>query len=91
MPIWKLEPIDISSQNWAASTYNGTVIVRAGTEQDARRLASTTFGCGAPVIAGQPIAAVPWDNSTLVSCSLLKQSSYPERGADKILEPQSAA
>jgi hypothetical protein len=91
MPIWQLEPIDISSQHWSASTYNGTVIVRAGTEKDARRLAASTFGCAAPVNVGHPIAAVPWDNSQVVSCSPLKQSSYPENGADEILEPRSTA
>ena len=36
MPLWKLQPLDLSDPNWEASSHRGVVVVRAPDEETAR-------------------------------------------------------
>jgi hypothetical protein len=86
MPIWKLEPQNPDSPHWQASTYQGPVIVRAASEQEARHLAMQRFAK-----AGQRAEDTlldPWGQEPLVFCTRLHDTRYDEDGKDEVLEPQ---
>ena len=54
MPLWRLLPIDRTSDHWRASTYQGEVIVRAASEAEARSTATATFFLAYARIPGEP-------------------------------------
>ena len=83
MAIWQLYPIDSRSPEWKNSTYRGPVIVRAGSEEAARALASIGFCQG-------PEAQCPWSQPYLVSARLVAESGYIENGRAEILGPPNA-
>lgn len=87
MPIWKLEPTSQESEFWEASTYRGTVIVRAPDEQVARQRATEVFGIAVKVRHGRSSPLPPWKDPTLARCARVKESGYPEDGPTKVLEP----
>ena len=60
MKIWKLKPIDPNHRDWKASTYQGEVIVWAGSEKRAREIATSAFLIATDVTAGEKIHANPW-------------------------------
>ena len=88
MHIWRLKALSPSSLHWKASTYQGTVIVRAETEAVARRLASQSFWIVTEKIPLQEVPANPWAHSWLVSAEVLEGSEYALDGAEEILYPQ---
>jgi hypothetical protein len=90
MPIWKLTPIDRASHHWKASTHCGQVHVRAGTEDEARRLASQAFCIGAKKTLHESTIIDPWEQAELVSCEENPNSGYSEAGQPKVLSPNQA-
>jgi Flp pilus assembly protein TadD len=44
MVLWELRPVDLADPNWEASSYRGVAIVRARSENAARRAAQDAFG-----------------------------------------------
>ena len=85
MPIWKLEPQNPDSPHWQASTYEGTVIVRAASEQDARHVVMQAFTKGSPQV--EDTLLNPWGQEPLVFCTRVHDSGYDEDGQDEVLEP----
>ena len=88
MPIWQLTPIDPSNYNWKSSTYHGVVLVRAGSEVDARGLAQNAFGIAVAKKPSAPIPLMTWISSHFTTCSELSGSAYEGAGPDEILEPE---
>jgi hypothetical protein len=89
MPIWKLEPYNLSSPHWAASTHHREVIVRASTEEAARGYASAEFVIAVEVRPGAPtLLGTPWDYPDHVRCTLLTDSSYADEGPPGVLDPE---
>jgi len=88
MPIWKLSPIDKTSDHWRTSTYKGDVIVRASSEKEARATAHSEFITATEIIrGGQTLWNTPWDQPNLVSCQRLEDSHYEEKGPVAVLYP----
>ena len=94
MAIWKLIPIDRSHRDWAASRYGREareVIIRAESEERARRVAHMAFCAGVTKqLPGDEIPACPWNQPALVSAAQAKDSNYPETGHEEILDPEEA-
>ncbi len=87
MPIWKLEPADLSSEHWACSTHKGTIIVRAPDEKAARSAATSAFGIAATVPRSRETLFSPWEQANLVKCLRLHNSSFDENGPTEVLDP----
>lgn len=88
MPIWKLTPIDDTADHWEASTYKGEVIVRASSEQEARKTAAGNFyQMRERIHGGLTPWGSPWDYSHIVSCQRLEDSHYEQEGPVAILYP----
>ncbi len=90
MAIWKLEPTDISSRDWEASTYRGEIIVRAESETKARQIAAIAFGIATKKNLGEDIAFNPWNQSSLVSAVTIQDSNYKNDGKEEIVGPPNA-
>ena len=60
MPLWKLQPLDLSDPNWEASSHRGLVIVRAPDEDSARDEARRAFGVKTRFSPGAGVTAPPW-------------------------------
>lgn len=87
MKIWELLPIDPSNDNWAASTYAGSVVVRAENEDRAREIASLAFDTAATKPANGTVRYPPWRHPELVDCRELTDGSFDEDGDEAILDP----
>ncbi len=87
MPIWQLDPIDSTDQNWRASTYSGRVIVRAPVEKRARQIATLAFGIATERIPGTDPLFPPWKHGDLVECQKIEAGPHQEEGPEAILEP----
>lgn len=86
--IWKLVPLNPESQNWRASTYKGAIIIRAATEDRARRIASMAFGIATKRVLGEDTIVNPWGRIIgEASCERITKPEYPEDGPDEILDP----
>ncbi len=96
MRIFKLEPIDRTSQEWQYSDYPndqyplGIVIVRAENSDSARGLAASTFSRrvrGLEKYRGERIEAGPWQQASLVSAVEVDSSGYEKekRGDDEAI------
>ena len=90
MAIWKLTPIDLGHRNWQASSFAQEIIVRAGSEDKARKIATNAFCKGVTSPPGEEIPTNPWSQPALVSASEIKGSNYPETGQEEILDPEEA-
>lgn len=88
MPIWKLIPIEETSDHWKVSTYKDYVIVRAADEDEAREKATLAFGIAARRNHGKDILLNPWNNPNLVTCQILKNSDFEEEGPAVVLFPK---
>ena len=88
MPIWKLEPQDVDSPHWQASSYRGPVMVRAASEVEARRLAAQRFESAAAERAGPDTLVNPWSHEPLVLCTRVLHTGYDEAGREEVLEPR---
>jgi hypothetical protein len=87
MLIWRLEPVDLSSEHWALSTWKAPVVVRAPDEQKARRTASLAFDIAAEAPRSGQTLLSPWQQVTLVRCIRLHASGFEERGPVEVLDP----
>ena len=87
MSIWKLEPAELDSHHWAASTYKRPVVIRAADEETARSIASAAFFTGTSKPPGKEIPSDPWRQVWLTPCTKLEGSDFREDGPDAILEP----
>lgn len=88
MPIWKLTPIDIHSDEWELSTYKGVVIVRAKDEDAARDTATYKFAIAGARHTTPHTLHNPWSNPSLVQCVHLEaDSSWIADGPPAVLDP----
>ncbi len=90
MPIWKLNPIDLSHRDWGVSRYRGEVIIRAESGEKARQIASGAFRIAATKSPGEKLQRDPWKQAALVSAVEVMDESYPETGKAEILGPEEA-
>ncbi len=90
MGIWKLEPVNPDGHHWRASTYIGSLIVRAPDEATARFFAAKAFGIAAELLPGLEVSLLPWVHSRLVTCVRLEKSDFDEEGPDAVLGPEEA-
>ncbi len=91
MPLWKLEPLDPSDQNWEASAFKDEVIVRAADSRIARLLAARAFGIATERRAGEAVKVVPWDYGRFVGCSRVEATeNYSADGDQGIVYPAEA-
>jgi hypothetical protein len=86
MPIWKLEPRNLTDHNWKASNYKGKVIVRASNGEEARQEASGKYHEMTKYKIEDTVHS-PWENPDLVTCTRLENSEYDEDGQTQILYP----
>jgi hypothetical protein len=82
MAIWKLEPTEVRSPDWKASTYTKKVFVRAESERNAREICAGAFLDAAEVKFGNKIAINPWQSS-LVSAFTVQDSNYQDKGGGR--------
>ena len=87
MPIWKLDPIDLTDRNWAASRRKDSVIIRAPTEERARQIAQSAFAIGVSHTPGTELPVSPWKSPNLVTCQPDTSTEHGEDGPDAILDP----
>ena len=86
MPVWRLEPIDLTSEHWATSTHKSVAIVRAPSEDIARQQATRAFGIMAVSRSAEALFS-PWGQNNLVRCTRIERSEFREDGPATILEP----
>jgi hypothetical protein len=87
MPLWKLQPLDLSDPNWEASSHRGVVIVRAPDEETARAEAERAFGVKTRFAPGAGLRVPPWKRALLVSAERVRDQRYEEEGPTEVLEP----
>jgi hypothetical protein len=88
MKIFRLEPKNLNSHNWEASTYKDVVIVRAEDERRARERAKLDFLNADEIKStAQPAAISPWSLGDHVDCKELNDSKYLIDGDEEILDP----
>jgi len=89
MAIWKLEPTEVSSPDWEASTYTKKVFVRAESEKKARDICAGAFLAATKVKFGNKIAINPWQSS-FVSAVTVQDSGYQDEGKEEVVGPPEA-
>ena len=87
MPLWKLQPLDLSDPNWEASSHRGVVIVRAPDEETAREAAQRAFGVKTRFNPGAGVKTPPWKRVSLVSAEGIRDERYEDEGPTEVLEP----
>jgi hypothetical protein len=87
MPLWKLQPLDLSDPNWEASSHREVVIVRAPDEESARDEAQRAFGAKTRFSPGAGVKTPPWKRASLVSAERVRDERYEEEGPTEVLEP----
>jgi len=91
MPLWKLEPIDLTDRNWDASTYKCEVIVRAEDLSKAQDLAAKAYGTTPHTGPGETTIINPWDNPGFVrTIQVQATDDYTEDGDQEIVYPPEA-
>jgi hypothetical protein len=91
MPIYRLQPVDTTDRSWRASTWRGTVIVRAVDEKQARNLALAAFISAVQHRPGVVAAPPPWRDELLVTCAQVTNTGYPEDGGGMVLHPSAGS
>jgi hypothetical protein len=90
--LWLLTPIDTSHPDWAASTCDEPVIVRAMGARRARQMVTLAFARSTKTIPkGKRAAQNPWRQATRVSAEPIVDNRYPEEGPEAILAPETSA
>ena len=87
MSLWQLQPVDITSASWEASSYRGKVIVRARDEAAAREMAERAFGVKTRFPPGRGLTAPPWKRADLVTAEVVDIPLYSPKGPWEILYP----
>ena len=91
MQLWKLQPINLTNPNWAASTYKNEIIVRAEDLSKAKELAAKAFGTAPRPQPGETTIINPWDNPGLVRAIQVQATDdYTEDGDQGIVYPAEA-
>lgn len=91
MPLWKLEPVDLTDRNWDASTYKAELIVRAEDPGTAKRLAARAYGIATKHRVGELVKIVPWDHPGFVTSTEVQPTdNYVEDGERSIVYPPKA-
>ncbi len=91
MKIWKLTPLDQNQYDWEASEYTGEVIVRAESEERARKFVSDRFWRAAGKPTSADLVIVPlWERQDVVSVVEVKDGGYSKAGSEEILDPEEA-
>ncbi len=83
MPVYSLNPMDLTYKGWEGCRHRGTCIVRADTPVKAREIAKRAFWKGTDL----PGIAVPWTQDTLVKVTLHINHDFQEDGPEEILDP----
>ena len=81
--IWQLTPIDgAANADWERSVIRPRpILVRAASEEAARRVASAAFGIGG---WGEPVMS-PWAEAGAVQCERTEAEGWPVQGRPEIL------
>lgn len=79
-----LRPLDPHHPGWKDSTYSGTCLVYAASEQEARALAGAAYAVK-PIDGGETVEN-PWDDPDLVTCKLMDINCTGLRGVVLALE-----
>jgi len=87
MPLWRLQPLDLSDPSWEASSHRGLAMVRAPDEEAARDEAQRAFGVKTRFSPGAGVQAPPWKRASLVSAERVRDERYEDEGATEVLEP----
>ena len=88
MPVYRLTPIDPNDPNWRTSIHRDVAVVRAGSEEEARSLASEAFDTTlAPSSPGGKIATPLWRHPQAVRAEVIQDRRYEAEGPAVILEP----
>lgn len=87
MPIWKLDPVDLSDPSWQASSHHGPTLVRAPDEDAAREAAQEAFGVKTRFPPGEGLKAPPWKRPELVTAELVTEGEPEPEGPTEILAP----
>ena len=90
MPIWKLEPDDLTADHWRCSKWVGTLFIRAKDELTARKMADSAFAITPELVPGTETPLIPWDYEWVSTCEQVGDSEYDEDGPDDILGPEEA-
>ena len=88
MPLYRLTPIDPNDPNWRTSIHREVAVIRAGSEERARSLASEAFDTTlAQSFPGRKIATPLWHRSDAVRAEVIQDRRYGSEGPAGILEP----
>ena len=88
MPVYRLTPVNLNDPNWRASIHRAVAVIRAGSEEQARSLASKAFNTTlAPSSPGGKIATPLWQHSYAVRAEVVQDQRYGSEGPAGILEP----
>ena len=88
MPLYHLTPISPKDPNWRTSVHRDVAVVRAGSEGQARSLASAAFDTTlAPSSPGGKIATPLWRHPHAVRAEVIQDRRYGSEGPAVILEP----
>ena len=88
MQLYRLTPINPHDPNWRASIHRDVAVMRAGSEEQARSLASKAFDTTlAPSSPGGKIATPLWHHSYAVRAEVMQDQRYASEGPAGILEP----
>lgn len=93
MPLYRLWPTDegLSHRDWTASGYQGSCLVSANNEADAREIAKHGFGKALEhPPPGRDFPQSPWPNPDLVNCMSVADltGAVPPRGTI-VMPPES--
>jgi hypothetical protein len=88
MPVYRLTPVNPNDPNWRTSIHRAVAVIRAGSEEQARSLASNAFDTTlAPSSPGGKIATPLWQQSYAVRVEVIQDQRYGSEGPAGILEP----
>jgi hypothetical protein len=88
MSLYRLTPINPYDPNWRTSIHRDVAVIRAGSEEQARSLASKAFDTTlAPSSPGGKIATPLWHHSYAVRAEEIQDQRYGSDGPAGILEP----
>jgi hypothetical protein len=88
MPVYRLTPTNPNDPNWRTSIHRDAAVVRAGSEEQARSLASEAFDTTlAPSSPGGKIATPLWRHPHAVRAEVIQDRRYEAEGPAVILEP----
>ncbi len=88
LPVFQLTPQSLADPDWEASTYKGTVIVRAPSEKAARWAASLAFNIATQrKHIGERTRINPWRQVDLVEAKTVRDVTWSGQGGIEILDP----